>query len=282
MPVLRICAQRECTVRSLLRGAGVSAELTKQLKNLPDGITRAGEQLHTDRTVHPGETVELRWHEHCDFDANASLSVPVAYESSGLLVCDKPTEMPVHPSMLHRSDTLANWFAAHYPDAGFHAVNRLDRNTSGLCLIAKDAYAANAVSGTVQKRYFALVKPGLRGSGTVEAPIARERESVIMRCVRADGQRAVTHWRVLCENGLCALVMLMPETGRTHQIRVHMAHIGFPLLGDGLYGGDCRILQAHALHCGYLAFTEPETGKAVTLTCPLRADMQALVPGFAE
>ncbi len=278
MPILRIPAQQTCTVRSLLRSAGVSAQLTKQLKACPDGITRGGVQIHTDQTVCAGETLELRWTEHCDFDANAALSVPVAYESEGLLVCGKPVGMPVHPSMLHRSDTLANWFAAFRPGCGFHAVNRLDRNTSGLCLIAKDAHAANAVSGTVEKRYFALVKPGLHGEGTVDAPIARAQASVITRCVRSDGQRAVTHWRVLRENETCTLLMLTLQTGRTHQIRVHMAHIGYPLLGDDLYGGDCTLLHAHALHCGWLTFTEPEAGRRITLKCPLRTDMQALMP----
>lgn len=276
MPILRIPAQQTCTVRSLLRSAGVSAQLTKQLKARPDGITLRGVQIHTDQTVPLGETLELRWTEHCDFDANTSLSVPVVYESDGLLVCDKPVNMPVHPSMLHRSDTLANWFSAQRPGCGFHAVNRLDRNTSGLCLIAKDAHSANAVAGTVEKRYYALVKPGLHGEGTVDAPIARAQASVITRCVRADGQRAVTHWRVLCENEHCTLVMLTPQTGRTHQIRVHMAHIGFPLLGDDLYGGDCTLLHAHALHCGMMRFTEPAAGETVTLTAPLRPDMQAL------
>ena len=84
--------------------------------------------------------------------------------------------------------------------------------------------------------------------------------------IAADGQRAVTHWRVLCENEHCTLVILTPQTGRTHQIRVHMAHIGFPLLGDDLYGGDCTLLHAHALHCGWLRFREPAAGETVTLT----------------
>ena len=279
MPILRITAQQTCTVRSLLRGTGgLSAQLIRRLKTRPDGITRAGGQLRTDQTVRAGETLVLHWEEQCDFGANASLSVPVAYESEHLLVPDKPAGMPMHPSMLHRSDTLANWFAANRPDAGFHAVNRLDRNTSGLCLLAKNAYAANAAAHTVQKRYFALVPPGLHGAGTVDAPIARAQESVITRCVRADGQPAVTHWRVLCENAACTLVMLFPQTVRTHQIRVHMAYIGFPLLGDELYGGDCSRLHAHALHCGWLQFSEPGSDETVTLRSPLRADMQQLVP----
>lgn len=265
------------SLRSYLCGhAGISAQMLKRLKAVPDGMTCNGQHIRTVDPVQTGDRIVLHLPEQCDLIPNAALCVPVVYDSPALLCCIKPVQMPVHPSMLHRDDTLGNWFAAHYPDCGFHLLNRLDRNTSGLCLIAKDAAAAYAVTG-VQKRYYALVPPGLTGSGTVDAPIARERESVITRCVRADGRRAVTHYRVLQTAPQCTLLELELETGRTHQIRVHMASIGYPLLGDSLYGGDCSQLQEHALHCGALSFREPENGEAVTLTAPLRADMAALL-----
>lgn len=285
MPTLQFSVQNAAplSLRHFLRNsAGVSAGLMKHLKTLPDGITRDGVQLRADTQVMPGDCIVLHWEEHCALDANPALAVRVVYESDGLLAVDKPDAMPVHPSVRHRTDTLANWFAAYYGDCGFHVINRLDRNTSGLCLIAKHAYAACAAAGTVSKRYYALTAPGLTGSGTVSAPIARERESVILRCVRADGQSAVTHYRVLGGNAVCTLAELIPETGRTHQIRVHMAHLGFPLLGDALYGGDCSRLSAHALHCGYLRFTEPLTGETVTLHSPLRPDMAKLAEAFSE
>lgn len=270
-------------LQSYLRGhAGISAQMIKRLKQIPDGITRGGVRLRTIDPVYDGDTVILHLPETCTHTPNPALHVPVVYGSAHVLVCDKPAGMPVHPSMLHREDTLANWFAAEYPDCGFHALNRLDRNTSGLCLIAKSAYAAHALCNGVQKTYFALVPSGLTGSGTVDAPIARERESVITRCVREDGQRAVTHYRVLEQTPRCTLLACSLETGRTHQIRVHMAHIGYPLLGDSLYGGDCTVLQTQALHCGEMHFTEPETGAAVHLTAPLRPDMQAYLKGTPE
>lgn len=260
----------------LRQNAGISAQMIKRLKAVPDGITRNGAHLRTVDPVRAGDVILLHLPEHCPHTPNPALAVPVLHESAQILVCCKPAGMPVHPSMLHREDTLANWFAAQRPDCGFHLINRLDRNTSGLCMIAKTGYAANYLRGRVQKQYFALVPPGLSGTGTVDAPIAREQESVITRCVRADGKPAVTHYRVICETADCALLALALETGRTHQIRVHLAHIGYPLLGDELYGGDCSKLTAHALHCGALRFPEPETGRTVLLFAPLREEMRAL------
>lgn len=257
----------------LRRHAGISAQTVKRLKRVPDGMTRGGLHIRTVDAVQNGDVILLHLPEQCGHTPNPALSVPVVYESPQILVCDKPAGLPVHPSMLHRDDTLANWFAAQQPESGFHLINRLDRNTSGLCMIAKTAYAANDLRGGVQKRYYALVKAGLHGSGTVDAPIAREQESVITRCVRADGRRAVTHYRVIEESPYAALLELTLETGRTHQIRVHMAHIGYPLLGDALYGGDCTVLQSHALHCGKMSFTDPENRQHIELHAPLRAEM---------
>lgn len=263
----------------LRKYAGISAQMIKRLKAVPDGITRNGQHLRTVDPVRSGDVILLHLPEACEHTPNPALHVPVVYESAQILVCDKPAGMPVHPSMLHRDDTLANWFAANYPECGFHLVNRLDRNTAGLCLIAKTVYAAHCLRGGAEKRYYALVKPGLHGSGTVDAPIAREQESVITRCVRADGKPALTHYRVLLEAPDCTLLELTLETGRTHQIRVHMAHIGYPLLGDALYGGDLTQMQAHALHCGRLTLTDPATQEPITLEAPLRPEMQQLLYG---
>lgn len=262
--------------RFLREQAGVSAQRIKRLKAVPDGMTRRGVLIRTVDAVYKGDEIVLRWTEQSSAEPNPALEIPAVYETDSLLICNKPAGLPVHPSVRHRDDTLANWFAARHPDEGFHLVNRLDRNTSGPCMIAKSAHAAHLLRGKVQKRYYALVKPGLSGEGTVDAPIVREKESIIKRCVRADGRRAVTHYRVLRENARCTLCELIPETGRTHQIRVHMAYIGYPLLGDELYGGDCTLLSAHALHCGKMIFPDTDTGEIRTVSAPLRAEMAAL------
>lgn len=278
--VIAIRCAGEMPLGSYLRKyAGISAQTVKRLKAVPDGMMRGGQHMRTVDPVRSGDVIELHLPERCGQTPNPALHVPVVYESAQILVCNKPAGMPVHPSMLHRDDTLANWFAAQQPESGFHLINRLDRNTSGLCVIAKTCYAAHCLCGGIEKQYDALVKPGLHGSGTVDAPIARAQESVITRCVRADGRQAVTHYRVVREMPDCTLLALTPETGRTHQIRVHMAYIGYPLFGDSLYGGDCTRIQAHALHCGMLTLTDPANQKTITLHAPLRPEMQNILNG---
>lgn len=267
----------------LRRYAQVSARLLARLKQTPMGITRNGASLRATDMVFDSDVLVLRWEESPAFAANPLLQVPVVYESESLVIYNKPVEMPVHPSAKHRTDTLANAYAAQYPHLGFHAVFRLDRNTSGLCMIAKTPHAAHLLQGSIQKKYYALVPPDVSGEGTVDAPIGRTGDSLITRCVRADGRAAVTHYRTLLQTHCCTLLELTPETGRTHQIRVHMAHMGAPLLGDDLYGGDCSLLQHHALHCGWLQFQDPHTNGIITVQAPLRKEMQQLLsPSHTE
>ncbi len=279
-------AEEQITVQStqpmllrtyLRRYANVSARLLARLKRQDMGITRNGVQIRATDTVYNGDVLVLCLEESTAFTANPNLQVPVIYETDSVIVYNKPVEMPVHPSAKHRSDTLANCYAAQFPTLGFHAVFRLDRNTSGLCMIAKTPRAANLLQGQIQKKYYALVPPDFCGEGTINAPIGRKEASVINRCVRNDGRKAVTHYRTLLQTKRCSLLELTPETGRTHQIRVHMAHIGAPLLGDDLYGGDCSLLSHHALHCGLLQFTDPDSLEPVTLKAPLRTEMQAVL-----
>ncbi len=240
-------------------------------------MTRNGIQIKANDTVYNGDILVLRLEESAAFAGNPDLQVPVIYETDSVIVYNKPVEMPVHPSAKHRGDTLANCYAAQFPTLGFHAIFRLDRNTSGLCMIAKTPRAANLLQGQIQKKYYTLVPPDFCGEGTVNAPIGRKEASVINRCVREDGRQAVTHYRTLLQAPRCTLLELTPETGRTHQIRVHMAHIGAPLLGDDLYGDDCSLLSHHALHCGLLQFTDPDSLGPVTLKAPLRTEMQAVL-----
>lgn len=264
---------------SYLRGhAGISARLLNRLKHQNGGILCNGNPIRVIDTVKNGDLICLDLQEASAFTPNPKLCVPVVYENESVVIYNKPANMPVHPSPGHYEDTLGNYHAARYPNHRFHAVFRLDRNTSGLCAIAKTAYAAHHLHHAFTKRYYALVPPDCSGSGTISAPIGRVQDSVITRCVRADGKEAVTHYRTLIQTPQCALVELMPQTGRTHQIRVHMAHLGFPLLGDDLYGGDCTLLQSHALHCGMLSFCDPITHHLMTLTAPLRQEMLALLP----
>lgn len=261
----------------LIKDAGVSKRLISRLKRTENGITRNGSLIRTIDTVDVGDTVVLRFEDTKVLKPNPGLNVTVAFENENLVVFDKPVGMPVHPSIKHQGDTLGNFFAAKYPDVTFRPVNRLDRDTSGLCIAAKNAFAAAALQNSIRKVYYAAVTGYIDGEGTIDAPIARENESIIKRIVSKDGQRAVTHYKAIKSGIKYSLLEINLETGRTHQIRVHFAYIGHPLAGDDLYGGSTADIGCQALHCGNLGFTEPLTGKKITVNSPLREDIQKII-----
>lgn len=229
----------------------------------------------------PGEVITLQLDGgETSVAANPELSADIVYEDEDVVVFNKPPFMPVHPSQRHHDDTLANLFAARYPGLPFRPINRLDRNTSGLCVCAKNQFAAAALSGSISKVYYAITD-GTPPGDTVDAPIGRLGDSVIERCVTPDGKPAVTHFRKIAGERR-ALLRITLETGRTHQIRVHMAHIGFPLCGDDMYGGDCTAISRQALHCGEVEFTLPVSGERITISAPLPEDMAAILDGTNE
>lgn len=256
---------------------GVSRRLLTKLKRTDGGITRNGVLIRSIDMVENGDVIVLRFEDDSFLEPNNALNVPIAYESDSVVVFNKPSGMPMHPSIKHQGDTLGNKFAALYPDLTFRAVNRLDRDTSGLCVIAKNAFAAKLLQGHCEKVYYAAVSGVIPESGTIDAPIARERESIILRCVREDGQNAVTHYTRIDTDGERSLAEIHLETGRTHQIRVHFAHIGHPLEGDDMYGGTLENIARQALHCGKMSFTEPLTGEIVHVNAELPDDIKACI-----
>ena len=259
-----------------LKARGFSRRALIRLKQ-SGGLTRNGELLRTVDVVRAGEELCVTLSDDSESaEPNAALNAPVIYEDEDIVVFNKPPYMPVHPSIRHRGDTLANLFAAMYPGLPFRPINRLDRNTSGLCVCAKNQYAASVLSGTLSKVYYA-VTCGTPPGDTVDAPIGRAGDSIITRCVTPDGQRAVTHYERAGGSSVHPLLRVTLETGRTHQIRVHLSHVGFPLCGDEMYGGDMSEVGRHALHCGEVSFTQPVTGEKITLTAPLPEDMSELI-----
>ena len=262
--------------RFLTSRCGVSKRLLTKLKRTENGITRNGKLIRSIDTVNCGDVIVLKTEDSSFLEPNGQLSVRIVYEDESGIVFDKPGGMPVHPSIKHQCDTLGNFFSYKYPDLTFRPVNRLDRDTSGLCLVAKDAHAANLLQGNCRTVYYAAVHGETDTEGTIDAPIARERESIILRCVREDGQKAVTHYKRLCCSNGYSLEEIHLETGRTHQIRVHFAHIGHPLAGDDMYGGLRTNIYRQALHCGKLTFISPDTGKETTVISELPGDIREL------
>ena len=239
------------------------------------GITRNGELCRSVDILRRGDRVVLRIPEEggCELVPNFTAKVPVVFEDEDTIVYDKPHDMPVHQSHGHYGDSLANVFAASFTGTAFRAVNRLDKDTSGLCLAAKSRIGANIAPENISKVYFAVCCGEITRHLRIDEPIGREEGSALRRIVRSDGKRAVTNVYPLSGNGRYTLLRIILETGRTHQIRVHLSHVGFPLAGDGLYGGDMSDIGRQALHCGEMRFVSPVSGREICVSSPLPEDM---------
>lgn len=262
-------------IRDFLRNFGVSSALLTKLKNAPDGILKNGAHARAIDTLEAGDKLIINIRENGKAPQYSGAEIEIIYEDEDMIAVNKPPGMPVHESRNHRGDTLSNAVSPHCPGA-FRAVYRLDRDTSGIVLIAKNELAAAKLAGKVKKDYYAVVCGIIKENGRIDAPIRRERESIIKRCVAPDGERAVTEYMPVAHSEKYTLLKLNLQTGRTHQIRVHMAHIGFPLAGDELYGGNSEDMNRQALHCRDIYFTHPITEKIIHLSCDLPQDFRTL------
>ena len=261
------------TIYDYLKKNGYSHAVLVHLKKTKESILRNGiwDYMNTCLAAEDTLTVHL-----------------IEQDGSPNLVINKDKNTPIHPSMNHYDHTLANAVAHYYAVQGipytFRCANRLDRDTTGLTVLAKHLLSSAILNGQVSRRelhreYLAIVCGAVPESGVIDAPIARKEGSTIERVVSFEhGERAITHYRRLaCKDGL-SLVHLVLETGRTHQIRVHMKYIGHPLIGDFLYNPDFTKISRQALHSYRLTFHHPITGKPLVFTAPLPPDMLALFP----
>ncbi|MDR1735219.1 MAG: RluA family pseudouridine synthase [Oscillospiraceae bacterium] len=268
-----------------LRGKGVSVSLLRTLKATAGGITRRGETVRTIDKVCSGDTIQLTLPEEGISAEPIPMPLDVLYEDESLLVLNKPANLAMHPTHNHQGDTLANGAAAYLRGKGeccpFRAVGRLDKGTSGVVLIAKDPYTAAALSGKVQKTYYALAQGVMEGSGTYREAIYRPNPNCTLRwctCtpdLTPGAESAVTHWEALRTDGSCTFLRLRLETGRTHQIRVHFAYHGHPLVGDTYYGADAHPAGHQLLHCREAAFRHPLSDVSLTVRAPLPQEYQA-------
>lgn len=282
------------TIQTFLEKRGYSHPVLVHLKKTTDGIKRNGRWDYLRTTLAAGDTLHITLHEDSSSDiVPMQLPLSICYEDDDILVVNKPAGMPVHPSRGNETPSLANAVCVYYKALGtpytFRCVNRLDKDTSGLVILAKHMLSAAILNSAITRRdirreYLALVYGHPDASGTIDAPIRRASCDGILREVHPAGQRAVTHYQVLLTTGDYTLISLHLETGRTHQIRVHMTHIGHPLLGDSLYGTSddtvnrCTQIKRQALHSYRFQFTHPITGESMDFTAPLPVDMAALLP----
>lgn len=254
------------TVESyLLNVQGVSRRLLIKLKHTENGIKKNGIHIRTIDMVNIGDLLEISLEDKKVLSPNINLNVEICYEDEDVAVFNKPSGMPVHPSNLHHNDTLGNFFASIYPNLTFRPVNRLDKDTSGLCVVGKNAYAAKKLQESMEKTYFAVCCGELAGEGIITVPIGRMDKSIIKREVNINGDYASTKYRVLGNIKGYTFLEIKLLTGRTHQIRVHFSYIGYPLAGDDMYGGKMECFTRQVLHCGIVSFNQPVTGKKITV-----------------
>ena len=267
-------------LKTFLKGrCHISARLLAALKNKENGLTSNGKRLRTIDRVEVGQAITLTLPKEQNTVEPVSLPLHILYEDAYLLLLDKPPGMPVHPTSCgHTHDTLANACSAYMRQKGesykIRPVNRLDKDTSGLVLVAKDAFCAYALAQRVEKSYLAVAQGVLNGSATIDSCNRIKPGHTIQRETTPDGQHAITHYTALAHKQGHTLLVLRLETGRTHQIRVHMASIGHPLAGDDLYGGNLTYIGRQALHCNTMAFVHPVTQQVCSFASPVPHDMQ--------
>ena len=279
-------------IEQYLRRRGYSYQNLTQLKKMHESILLNGVWSYMRTSVKGDDilTVHIQEPESSPHIPPVSLPLDIVYEDEDIVVVNKPAGMPIHPSLNNYENSLANGLMYYYQEQGkpfiFRCTNRLDRDTSGLTVVAKHMVSSSILSGMgvrheITREYLAVVRGVLKPSeGTIDAPIGRTGSSMIERKIDFEnGERAVTHYRAIKEQNGHSLVSLILETGRTHQIRVHMKYIGRPLVGDYLYNPDMEYITRQALHSYRLAFAHPITEEKMEFTAPLPEDMRRILTG---
>lgn len=275
------------TVKTIMNeNLNFSRRLSKRLE-LTDRLYVNDKVTRLNKCVFKGDILSIEFDEDEDEYDAIDIPIEIVYEDNDLLVVNKQPYIVVHPTRSHQNNTIANGVAYYFKQKNIkrkvRLVNRLDMNTSGIVIIAKNPYAHNELanqmkSNTVDKYYYAIVEGTVKeDSGTINEPITRLNPEDIMRVVHPLGKDCITHYTVEKRFNNLTLVKLKLETGRTHQIRVHMKHIGHPILGDTLYGNESELIERQALHCYEMKFMQPITGKEIVIKCSLPEDMRRVM-----
>lgn len=280
---------------SLLEVLNTSMEISsRMIRRAKDGksIQVNGNPISVNAKIRKNDIVTVYLEEEPNIFEPQDIPIEVVFENHDMLVVNKQPYVVVHPTKGHPDGTIGNGIAKHFKEQGFDGkirfINRLDRDTSGLLLVAKNGYAQQIISNqmiadTVEKKYMALVKGHVKeDSGTINLPIGRPDPVELRRCVMADGQDSITHYEVVERYKDATLVKIRLETGRTHQIRVHFEHMGHPLIGDELYGCPSDLISRQSLHSYYLKFQLPRTREWIVLEAGLPEDFKKLIAAMNE
>ena len=273
------------TVRDVLKNYFlVSSRLLLKLKN-NNCVFLNNKKCSINSTISLGDIISFSLHYEEDNSNIVATNIPlnIVYEDDFLLIINKQPNVAIHPSMLHYDNSLSNGVKFYFDSIGLkkkiRPVNRLDRNTSGLVIFAKNEYVQEFLikqmqNNTFSKEYLAILEGILdEKQGTINAPIARKKDSIIERCVDESGDFSITHYKVIKEFYNLSLVNFKLETGRTHQIRVHSSYIGHPILGDDLYGNKSSLIYRQALHSYKISFIHPKTREKMCFEIDLPKDM---------
>lgn len=274
-------------IKDFLQEKGFSRQNLVELKKIPESILLNGVWEYVTCKLTKGDILRIQIREEVSSEKipPIELPFPVVYEDEDIVVVNKPANMPIHPSLNNYENTLGNAAAYYFMQQGksfiFRCINRLDRDTTGLTVLAKHMVSCSILQSDMVKRgisreYLAIVEGVFENAeGTIDAPIGRKEDSTIERMVDFEkGERAVTHYRVLEQKENVTMVSLKLETGRTHQIRVHMTSVGHPLIGDFLYNPQNKGMTRQALHAWKLSFIHPITKEMMKLEAPVPEDMK--------
>lgn len=277
-------------VELFLRRKGFSRQNLVEIKRMPKSIMVNGIHYYMKQTLAEGDILKVYISETECSEKIPAVEAPldIIYEDEDIMVINKSADMPIHPSMNNYYNSLANALAYYFEKQGkpfiFRCCNRLDRDTSGLTIVSKHLVSASILAEQVAQRavhreYLAISRGSVTPSeGTIDAPLGRKDGSIIERTIDWEkGERAVTHYRVVEESNGHSLLSLKLETGRTHQIRIHMKHIGYPLVGDYLYNPDMEFIGRQALHSHKMRFRHPITGEMMEFVAPLPEDMRRVL-----
>ena len=263
---------------------GLSDGIISSLKKSDKGIMIDGTRVFVNEKVKEGQQLVVFVPDTRSDIPASDIHLEILYEDEDIIAINKPRKMPTHPSLNHYEDTLANGLMHYYSKMNFtfRAITRLDKDTSGVVLVAKNPLSAMILSRSMKnaeilKEYIAVVNGVMdKPSGKISAPIKRQQKSIILRCVAPDGEEAITEYETIMSNEGLSFVRLFPKTGRTHQIRVHMSHIGTPIYGDELYGAK-QSGEATRLHCRKICFRHPMSGELLEIEAPIPDDIVNLV-----